>query len=63
MRYKIILAGSHGGTLDEIEVESEDGVPKAVAELALRCTLAGGDTISILDTQEDTAEEAELVKA
>lgn len=51
MRYKIILAGSHGGTLDERAVETEAEIKDAVRDLVDACDLAAGDTLSIVDTK------------
>jgi hypothetical protein len=50
----IKLLGAHGGELDRVEVPdgTEDGpIQSAVVELAMRCILRAGDTITI--TEED----------
>lgn len=52
-RYKIILAGSHGGTLECYEVATEAEIGPAIQELVINSTIAAGDTIKVIDTMED----------
>lgn len=53
----IRLVGSHGGELDYISIKpanaTTERISRAVAELAMRCTLHDGDRITIESPSSD----------
>lgn len=51
-RFKITLEG-RGGELDCRTVQTEEEIAGAVQDIVLNCTLAPGDVIRIVDTEED----------